>query len=141
MDRALTESRRHRPVRDVALVSVLVLIAAVLFELPTLPVLAAHTRIHIAANNALHLPLFGVMALVLFALSNVVFRARFSKLATHYWVAFGAAALLAAGTELVQFFGPRDADLHDIAVDLLGAGAALRWIFSPSFSAMLRRTG
>lgn len=125
MDRELIESRRRRPLRDTALVGALVLIAAVLFRLPTLSVLAAHTRIHIAANNALHLPLFGVMALVLFALSSIVFRARFSKRSTHYWVAFGAAAVLAAGTEFVQFFGPRDADLYDVTMDLLGAGAAL----------------
>jgi hypothetical protein len=65
------------------------------------------------------------MALVLFALSSIVFRTRLSKPTAHYWVAFAAATVLAVGTELVQFFGPRDADLYDVTMDLLGAGAAL----------------
>jgi VanZ family protein len=125
MDRAQTESRRRRSPRDLALIGALVLLAAVLFWLPTLHVLASHSRLRTAANNSAHLPLFGLMALVLLALSVTVFRARFSNRATHYWVAFCAATVLAGGTELVQFFGPRDADLNDVALDLLGAGVAL----------------
>lgn len=125
VNRAPTDARQRRPLRETVLIGLLLLVVVVLFRLPTLTVVAAQTQVRIATNNAAHLPLFGIMALVLFALSILVFRTRFSKRATHYRVAFGVAIVLAAGTELVQLFGPRDADLADVTMDLLGAGAAL----------------
>jgi hypothetical protein len=107
------------------LAALLVAFTGVLFWLPIASLSATDNRIHIALKNYAHLPLFGVMALVLFAISVVLLRPRLLNRATHYWLSLGAAAALALGTELVQFFGPRDAALSDIALDLVGAAAAL----------------
>ena len=50
-----------------------------------------------------------------------------------YGTAFVIAAVLGAASETMQFFGPRDADLWDLARDVVGAGAFL--LFAATFEA------
>jgi VanZ family protein len=74
-------------------------------------------------GNAGHVPVFGLLSLVLLGL----FRRIRPQLADP--ILFGAAFLATAAfgvlTEFVQFFGPRDADLYDLLRDLAGAGGFL----------------
>ena len=80
-----------------------------------------HGRLSRAINNAGHIPLFGFVALAMLA----IIRSAWSKSQNHllacYGLAFVAAGSLGAGTELMQYFGPRDADLWDLLRDLVGA--------------------
>jgi len=121
----MIKPRRRRPARNPALAGLLVVVAGVLFWLPSASFFAANTKVLIALNNFAHLPLFSAMALVLFGLSVIVFGHRFDRRATHYRLALAGSGVLAVATELVQFFGPRDADLGDVLLDMIGAAAAL----------------
>ena len=81
--------------------------------------------------DAGHAMLFGLVALAaLVALPGKPGDAPAKRRAT-YWTAFAIAAVLGAASEMVQFFGPRDADLFDLVRDVVGAAAFL--LFAATF--------
>lgn len=76
--------------------------------------------------NTGHAPLFGVGSLVLLQLSRLLLDERVGRYRNHYAVAFVGCGVLGFASELWQFFEPfRDADLWDIARDMLGASVFL----------------
>ncbi len=80
-------------------------------------------------NNAGHTPLFGMLSLLILTLLRISLGARRMKTTTYYWLALIVSGLIAALSELVQYSGPRDADLIDFLRDLAGAGSflAVHW--------------
>jgi hypothetical protein len=76
--------------------------------------------------NTGHAPLFGVGSLVLLQLSKLLLAERVGRYRNHYVIAFAGCAALGFASELWQFFDAgRDADLLDIARDMLGAAVFL----------------
>jgi hypothetical protein len=71
-------------------------------------------------NNTGHTLLFGALSLLLLALSRLTQSRRLNGHA-HYLLALIVTALIAVGTEAVQYFGARDADVIDLLRDLAGA--------------------
>jgi len=71
--------------------------------------------------NAGHTPLFGAIALVFLALSITVFKKYFKSRLWHYVISFILTAAAGIISELVQIFGPRDADPVDFVRDIIGA--------------------
>lgn len=87
--------------------------------------LPSHTHLWREIHNSGHAPLFGMMSLAILTLSWQFLRGRFSDRLTHYAIAFALTVSIGAGTELVQLFGPRDADLYDLLLDMLGSAGFL----------------
>lgn len=87
------------------------------------------TRLWNELYNAGHVPLFGAVALVLLVVSKMWLREKVRP-STHYVLAFAGAALLGIAHETVQLFGQRDADLLDIARDLVGGAGVLLIVLS-----------
>lgn len=85
-----------------------------------------------ALNNAGHTPLFGALSLLILALLRQILGARRMKTTTYYWLALMVSGLIAVFSELIQYVGPRDADLVDLFRDLAGAGSflAVYWSYS-----------
>ena len=79
--------------------------------------------------NLGHLPLFGVISLLLLRLTRLLPRFERST-AARYIIALAAAGLLAFISEVVQIKGPRDADLYDLLRDLAGIVSFLLIRFS-----------
>lgn len=77
--------------------------------------------------NSTHLFLFGIIALLLQPLGA---RALRTHARPHLW-SYILAGIIATGigglTELIQYFGPRDADLSDFLLDAVGVTAFLLW--------------
>ncbi len=98
------------------LVVLLVVILALLF----IPV-PSHTFLWKAVNNFAHVPLFGVVAIVLLHLSRMVF-APFRWLPIrHYVVAMMGVLALALMTEMLQSFSAtRQSEILDVVHDLIG---------------------
>lgn len=71
-----------------------------------------NTLIWESALDAGHVPLFGVIALIVLALVRMMSVRRGM---TPYLIAFALTFLLAAGIEALQIVGPRDADVVDLA--------------------------
>lgn len=69
--------------------------------------------------NLGHLPLFGVISLLVLSMTRLV-PALDRSLARRYAAAFMFSAMLAALSEIVQIGGPRDADIFDFLRDLVG---------------------
>jgi len=95
-----------------------------------------------------HLPLFGVIGILLLRLAGLTFGSRFSVL-SRYGAALAISILLAALSEAVQIGGPRDADFYDFLRDIIGALSFLLTRFSydhdarkafPAIAASYRRT-
>jgi len=72
-----------------------------------------------------HYPLFGLIALLLLGLSLSLWEGKLGRRLDHYLLAMGGVLALSGLTELVQFFGPRDASLGDVITDVAGAVTAL----------------
>jgi hypothetical protein len=85
------------------------------YELPT------DTAIWNEIQNTGHTPLFGIVALLMLAISVRLLRGRIHQRLTHYAIALIVTCLMGAITEYAQIDGPRDADLADILRDLAGA--------------------
>lgn len=92
--------------------------------LAALAILPSHqnTRRFDALLDAGHVPAYALFAVVAWwAIRSVRwFSDRWTSV-----LAFGVAGLVGAGTELLQYFGPRNADLGDLGRDLAGAAAGL----------------
>jgi len=79
-----------------------------------------HSALTAGLRNALHAPGFLVFATgALLALRKIIGTPR------AYTYAAGLCFAVAAASEGLQYFGSRDAELHDFARDMLGTGAAL----------------
>lgn len=107
------------------------------FELPQ------NTCLWKALGNAGHIPLFGLLSLVLLRLSNLTLGSRIKKPFFHYTIALAAAALLGILSETVQIFTARDADICDLGRDILGAISFLgiRMPFDGRMSPILKKRG
>lgn len=67
-----------------------------------------------------HLPLFGMIGILLLRLTGLTVGGRLSVL-SRYGAALAITILLAALSEVVQIGGPRDADFYDFLRDVVGA--------------------
>ena len=74
-----------------------------------------------AISNFGHLPLFGLLALLLFGLSVSLLGGRVQKRWWHYLIALVTTVTVGAASEYTQIAGPRDADLWDLMRDFGGA--------------------
>jgi hypothetical protein len=86
-----------------------------------------------------HVPLFGAISLVLLGLVRTLKRGSERNPWLDYLFALVGAMLLTLVSELVQYFGPRDASLSDLLRDLAGACCALA--FMASVDSRLIQTG
>lgn len=68
-----------------------------------------------------HIPLFGVISIAFLELSYGLFKTRFHDRYLNYLLAFVLTSGLGFITEVLQYFGPRDADFWDIVRDVIGA--------------------
>lgn len=100
------------------------LMAALLVPLLFLDI-PENTRFWQALFNAGHAPVFGVLSLIFLGLSLVTFGDNFKRQIYHYITAFVASVVMAFGTEIAQIFTGRDAEMGDVARDLIGAVAIL----------------
>jgi hypothetical protein len=89
-----------------------------------------------ALNNFGHVPLFGAVALLIWAMFLNLPGIRTRGRTTIYLLTFASALLLAAGSEGMQVHGPRDADFWDFARDVAGGLCALALL--ASFDGALR---
>jgi VanZ family protein len=107
------------------------------FELPQ------NTCLWKAIGNAGHIPLFGLLSLVLLRLSNLTLSSRIRNPFFHYAIVLAAAALLGIFSETAQIFADRDADICDLGRDILGAISFLgiRMPFDGRISLILNRWG
>ncbi|MEZ5358272.1 MAG: VanZ family protein [Candidatus Zixiibacteriota bacterium] len=96
----------------VAIITVIVLYGV---ELP------GHTMLWREIGNAGHIPLFGVMAVVLLYLSRALLGERFPHPLVHFGISFILTGGFGFITEFIQWFTPRDADFWDIVRDVIGA--------------------
>ncbi len=85
-----------------------------------------------ALNNAGHTPLFGALSLLILALLRQILGVHRLRITTYFWLALTVTGLIAIFSELIQYVGPRDADLVDLLRDLAGAGSflAVYWSYS-----------
>ena len=99
--------------------------ALALFPLQRFGKITPNTLIVRELKNFGHVILFVVVGLGLYIVARAVLGDRPEGRARPYVVALLAAALLAVGSETAQFFIPRDADVLDLARNLIGCYAAL----------------
>jgi len=78
-----------------------------------------------ALKNFGHAPIFGIIALSIFATFINLPGLRSRRRTTIYLLTIAVALLLAAASEGMQMYGPRDADIWDFARDVAGALCAL----------------
>jgi hypothetical protein len=102
--------------------------------------LPGHTRFWRSLNNAGHAPLFGILSIALLHLIRHLWRGCTRQPLVCYIVTFVLAAGLGVLSELVQYFGPRDADITDLFRDITGAATflALYSTFDPQAQAIRR---
>lgn len=110
---------------NVILLVVMIIAVAAMVFIPVLYDLPDNTIIWNEIQNTGHTPLFGIVALLLFAISLRIMGNRLIKRQALYAAAFIVACLLGAITEFAQIDGPRDADLWDFLRDAAGAGSFL----------------
>ncbi len=109
-------TRRTLAVSLLLIILVMTLVAAVLmYELPY------DTRLWIEIQNAGHTPIFGIVSLLILAISSRLLGTLLSKRLAHYLVALIVTSLLGLFSEYAQIDGPRDADVVDFLRDLAGA--------------------
>jgi hypothetical protein len=87
--------------------------------------------------NFSHVPLFGAVALLIWAMLLNLPGIRSRGRTTIYLLTFASVMLLAAGSEWMQVHGPRDADFWDFARDVVGAFCVLALL--ASFDGALRK--
>jgi hypothetical protein len=123
--------------RSVRIVALLTAAAGLLVALEFLPT-PEDTLFWDALYNAGHAPLFGAFALTVLAL-GVAFTGGTGRARVRlYLVSLAAAAAAGLLTEVVQFYGPRDADLLDALRNLAGTVAFL--LFAATFDRTLAGT-
>jgi len=83
--------------------------------------LPSHNMLWREVANSGHIPLFGLLSLVILRLSTVFFESRFKRWYAHYFIALIAIAAIGLLSEILQMGGPRDADLFDLLRDVAGA--------------------
>lgn len=71
-------------------------------------------------SNTGHIPAFGILAVAILGLSKNYLGRKLKNPFHHYLIALGISSILGAITEYIQIFGPRDADLWDIARNEIG---------------------
>jgi hypothetical protein len=108
------------------LVFILVAVLALLFiSVPS------HTFLWKAVNDFAHLPLFGIVAILLLSMSRMGFTTLGWSPLRHYGVAMVGALVLALLTEGLQSFSAtRQAEMSDIVRDLVGATCGLALFFT-----------
>jgi hypothetical protein len=84
-----------------------------------------HSLLWTALEDAAHVPLFGVVGFLVLRASSASTRWRGGSRARQYVLALVVTAGIGALTELIQAFVGRDADVLDLARDVLGGAAAL----------------
>lgn len=96
-----------------------------------------------AIGDAGHIPLFGLLSLVLLRLSNLTLGSRIRDPFFNYAIVLTTAALLGAFSETAQIFTVRDADICDLGRDILGAISFLgiRMPFNGRMSPILKKRG
>lgn len=122
---------RSAPARILKLLGIAVLLAAVFFLMLFLDRFGFNRQSTFwsAARNFGHVPLFGVIAIVILWLMQLSLGRRTSFL-FQYSVALIATAGLGAFSEYMQFFTQRDADVMDLVFDIAGAASFLAVYFS-----------
>ncbi|MCD6161706.1 MAG: VanZ family protein [candidate division Zixibacteria bacterium] len=72
-------------------------------------------------HNWGHIPLFGIMSVLILNLSFIILRTKIQKRYLHYIFAFCITIMLGVMLEYLQISGPRDADIWDVVRDIIGA--------------------
>jgi hypothetical protein len=90
-----------------------------LFRLPE------NSRFWKAIGDTGHVPIFGLMAIILLVLSYKLIGYRIDRPVLHYLLAFLISILVGTVSEIIQIFGPREADIGDLGRDIAGAAAFL----------------
>lgn len=83
--------------------------------------LPSHNRLWREVANSGHIPLFGLLSLVILRLSVFFLKSRFTRWYAHYLVALVVVTAIGVMSELLQMSGPRDADPYDLIRDVVGA--------------------
>lgn len=78
-----------------------------------------------AIANAGHIPLFGVLSLIMLSLSQKAFGSRIHRRYLHYIIAFMVTVLIGVASEAVQIWGLRDAAASDVFRDAIGGASFL----------------
>ncbi len=71
-------------------------------------------------QNTGHTPFFGVLSLIILALSALILGKRIKHPWGHYIISFCAASFISALIEYLQIVGPRDADIADFMRNIAG---------------------
>ncbi len=92
-------------------------------------------------HNTGHTPLFGMLSLLFLSLSSLILGKRLLKQYFHYLIALVLTVLMGAITELIQIYGPGDADISDLIRDILGAVSflGLYVVFNPKMIVFWRK--
>lgn len=97
----------------------------------------SHTFLWKAVNNFAHVPLFGIVAILLLNVSRMLFTVWSWPPIRYYVVAITGALALALLTEVLQSFGAtRHPEVSDVVYDLVGAmcGLGLFFTYDPQVS-------
>ena len=78
-----------------------------------------HTKMWLTISNTGHIPLFGILSLLIFGFMSKVIR-NIKDVTTVYIITFITASLIGILSEFIQIFGSRDADIMDFVNDLIG---------------------
>ncbi len=106
---------------NLAIVVVLLSVVAGLLVVLDRFILPYNTPVWREIANAGHTPYFGILSLVLLALSINLFPRIINNRLHHYVIAFFVTCGLGVISEYIQIVGPRDADIWDLARDVVGA--------------------
>ncbi len=71
--------------------------------------------------NTGHTPLFGILSLLILGLCFLTIGKKISNQYIHYLIALIATTSIGIITEIIQIYGPGDADISDLIRDILGA--------------------
>jgi len=112
------QPRLHRTRPAAAVVVIVVLLVGIIA-----PPKGASSRMLSLLFNSGHAVVFAAVALALLVILRRLWPERSPVF--HFVAAGLGACALGAGVEVVQYFGPRDADLGDVGRDALGAAAAM----------------
>lgn len=99
--------------------------AAALLLVPEIVAPPRDTRLWQELFNAGHVPLFGVLSLVLLGLARALLPRVDRTAWLPYLIAFAGSLIIGATAELLQIVGPRDSDPVDLLRDATGALAFL----------------
>lgn len=111
--------------KDLFLIALLLVCALGLLLFLELAQFPQRTFLWRAIFNAGHAPLFGVLSLIMLALSRLISGLRIAKEHFHYLLAFMTAVIIGAVSEYIQVFGERDADPLDLLRNVIGAASFL----------------